>query len=55
MRSDGQARPPEAVTFLAEVLMNEGDSRYSYYAETALKGIDTPEARTALWKANRTH
>jgi hypothetical protein len=42
------ARPPEAVPFLAEVL-REGNPRYARYAESALRGINTREARTALW------
>jgi len=42
------ARPPEAVPFLAEVL-REGDLRFTPYAQSALKGIDTRESRTALW------
>jgi hypothetical protein len=44
------ARPPGAVGFLAEVL-RAGDPRYTSYAETALAGIGTAEARTALWEA----
>jgi hypothetical protein len=44
------ARPPGAVAFLAEVL-REGDSEFARYAESALKGIDTRESRTALWRA----
>ena len=46
------ARPPEAAPFLAEVLP-EGDARLSGYAESALRGIDTPEARKALWQAGK--
>jgi hypothetical protein len=44
------ARLPEAVPFLAEVL-REGDDRFAPYAKRALKGIDTREARAALWNA----
>jgi hypothetical protein len=44
------ARPPEAVSFLAEVL-RDGDPRFAHYAESALQALATREARTALWKA----
>lgn len=44
------ARIPESVPFLAEVLRGS-DERCAYYAEEALKGINTREARTALWQA----
>jgi hypothetical protein len=44
------ARVPESVPFLAEVL-HEGNPRFTPFAERALKGIDTPESRTVLWKA----
>jgi hypothetical protein len=44
------AKPLEAISFCEEVLM-EGDPRLVNYAESTLKGIDTPEARTILWKA----
>jgi hypothetical protein len=45
------ARPPAAVGFLAEVLQG-GDARYTLYAERALTGIGTTEARTVLWEAH---
>jgi hypothetical protein len=45
------ARLPESVPFLAEVL-HSGDPRFVPYAERALRSINTPEARTELWKAN---
>lgn len=41
---------PMSVPFLAEVLRG-GDPIFTPYAERALKGINTPEARTALWEA----
>jgi hypothetical protein len=44
------ARLPEAVPFFAEVIC-DGDDRFTPYAKRALKGIDTREARTALWNA----
>lgn len=44
------ARPPEAAAFLAEVL-REGNPRLVTFATMALQGIDTKEARTALWNA----
>jgi hypothetical protein len=44
------ARPPEAVPFLVEVL-RDPDTRLARYAESALKGVDTRESRTALWNA----
>jgi hypothetical protein len=44
------ARVPESVPFLAEVL-READPRYLPYAERALRGINTPEARTAVRNA----
>jgi hypothetical protein len=46
------ARVPACVPFLAEVL-READPRYVPYAEQALRGINTPEARTALWNVAR--
>jgi hypothetical protein len=46
------ARPSGAVEFLAEVLQ-AGDSRYAPYAERALVGIGTAEARTVLWEARQ--
>src|SRR5262249_14087950 len=46
------ARSPEAVPFLTEV-MREGDSILAGYAESALRGIDTSEARKALWQAGK--
>ena len=46
------ARVPASVPFLSEVL-READPRYVPYAERALRGINTPEARTALWNAAR--
>jgi hypothetical protein len=46
------ARAPACVAFLAEVL-READPRYVPYAERALRGINTPEARTALSNAAR--
>jgi len=42
---------PESVAFLAEVLSG-ADPQFTAYAESALQGIDTREARTALWKAS---
>jgi hypothetical protein len=45
------ARLEESVPFLAEVLGN-GDPRFTPYAERALQGISTREARAVLWKAN---
>ena len=45
-------RVPASVPFLAEVL-READPRYVPYAERALGGINTSEARTALWHAAR--
>ena len=44
------AHVPASVPFLAEVL-RDADSRYVPYAERALRGINTSEARTALWNA----
>ena len=44
------ARLPESVPFLAEVLQ-DGNPRVTPYAERALRNINTPEARTMLWKA----
>ena len=44
------ARVPASVPFLAEVL-READPSYIPYAERALRGIDTTEARTALRNA----
>ena len=41
---------PEAVPFLADVL-HAGNSRFTPYAERALRNINTPEARTVLWNA----
>jgi hypothetical protein len=41
---------PEAVPFLVEVL-REGGAEFAPYAERALRAIDTPESRTALWHA----
>jgi hypothetical protein len=46
------ARVPASVPFLAEVL-READPRLVPYAERALRTLDTPEARTAVWKAKR--
>lgn len=46
------ARVPETVPFLSEVL-RAGDPRHIPYAERALQGIDTPEARSALWRCRR--
>ena len=46
------ARLPASVPFLAGVL-RDGDPRYAAYAERALRGIDTPEARAALREAAR--
>lgn len=46
------ARVPASVPFLAEVL-READPRYVPYAERALRGINTSDARTALWNAAR--
>ena len=46
------ARVPTSASFLAEVL-READPRYVPYAEQALRGINTREARTALWNASR--
>ena len=46
------ARVPASIPFLAEVL-READPRYVPYAEHALQGFDTPEARTVLWNAAR--
>ena len=46
------ARLPQSVPFLAEVL-ESGNSRFIPYAERALCNINTPEARTMLWKAGR--
>jgi hypothetical protein len=46
------ARVPASVPFLGEVF-REGDPRYVPYAERALRGIDTSEARTLLWNAAR--
>jgi hypothetical protein len=46
------ARVPASVPFLSEVL-REGDPHYVPYAEQALRGINTPEARTALWNTSR--
>jgi hypothetical protein len=43
------ARLRESVAFLAEVLA-DGDPRLTPFAERALRSIDTPEARTVLWK-----
>lgn len=42
------AQLPESVPFLAEVLRG-GNSRFTSYAERALRDINTPEARTVLW------
>ncbi len=42
--------PPEAVPFLADVL-REGIESHAALAKSALQGIDTREARTALWDA----
>jgi hypothetical protein len=47
------ARVPESVLFLAEVL-HGANPRFTPYAERALIGIDTPESRSALWKAAHT-
>jgi hypothetical protein len=44
------AKLPQSVPFLAEVLQG-GNSRFTPYAERPLHNIDTPEARTVLWKA----
>jgi len=44
------ARVPASVPFLVEVL-READPCYVPYAERALRGINTPEARTVLWNA----
>jgi hypothetical protein len=44
------ARLPESVPFLAKVL-HDGNPRFTPFAERALLGIDTAEARTVLWKA----
>ena len=44
------ARLPEAVPFLEEVL-RAGDEVFASYAERALRGINTAEARAALWNA----
>ncbi len=44
------ARLPASVPFLAEV-MREADPRFVPFAERALRGIDTAEARKALWNA----
>lgn len=44
------AQFPESVPFLAEVL-NDGNPMFTPYAERALRGINTSEARTVLWKA----
>ena len=44
------ARVPESVAFLAEVLQDR-NPKFTPYAERALQGIDTPEARSAHWKA----
>jgi hypothetical protein len=46
------ARLPESVPFLAEVL-HDGNPRFTPYVERALRNINTPEARTVLWKAGR--
>jgi hypothetical protein len=46
------ARVPASVPFLAEVL-REGVPRCVPYAERALQGINTSDARTVLWKATR--
>lgn len=46
------ARLPASVPFLAEVL-READPRYVSFAERALRGINTSEARMALWNAER--
>ena len=42
------ARVPASVPFLEETLA-QGDPRLVPYVESALRGIDTPESRTALW------
>jgi hypothetical protein len=44
------ARLPQSVPFLAQILHN-GNPRFTPYAERALRSINTPEARTVLWKA----
>jgi hypothetical protein len=44
------ARVPACVPFLAEVL-READPRYVPFAQRALRVINTPEARKALWNA----
>jgi hypothetical protein len=46
------ARPPATVLFLVDVL-REGDPQFVPYAERTLKGINTRDARTALWNAAR--
>lgn len=44
------ARVPESIPFLAEVFQ-DGNPQFTPYAERALTGIATPEARLVLWKA----
>lgn len=44
------AQLSESVPFLVGVL-HDNDPNLTPYAERALKGINTPEARTALWQA----
>jgi len=47
------ARVPASVPFLEEIL-HEGDRQITPYVKRALKGIDTPESRSVLWKAANT-
>jgi hypothetical protein len=47
-----EASLPQTVPFLAEVLQGE-DERLVGYAERALRSIDTPESRKALWDLRR--
>ncbi len=44
------ARLPNSVSFLAEV-SHDGNPRLALFAERALRNINTPEARTVLWKS----
>jgi hypothetical protein len=46
------ARLPESAPFLGEVLQ-QGDSRFTPFALSALKGINSRESRTILWQAEK--
>ena len=46
------AQLPESVPFFVEILQ-ERKPEFLPYAERALRAINTPEARSALWKATQ--